>query len=335
MELSGFVDLQVNGYSGINFSDAELTLAQVATAARLLARRGTLGFCPTVITSPPETYRRVLPLLSEAICHPHQLNEEQKSTLFGIHLEGPFISPQEGAVGVHPRQYTHLPSIGLFDELYALSGGQVALLTLAPELPGALDLIQHASDLGVAVSIGHTLADAQTIRDAVNAGARLSTHLGNGCPNLIHRHYNPIWPQLAAPELTAMLITDGHHLPGEVIAAMLAAKGPEHVIVTSDSAPAAGCPPGEYAFFGTRVLLESCGRLRNLERDTLAGSSATMIDCMNFLAGLNLLSEGDLWQVGRDNPLAVLGKTAASLPGGIVSLASGKFQLQDEGETCK
>jgi N-acetylglucosamine-6-phosphate deacetylase len=288
-----------------------------------------------VITSSLETYRFVLPVLANAIYHSLQHAQQPHSTLFGIHLEGPFISPEDGAVGVHPRQYTRLPSIGIFDELYTLAEGQVALLTLAPELPGALELIRHAADLGVVVSIGHTLADAPAIREAVAAGARLSTHLGNGCPNLIHRHHNPIWPQLAVPELTAMLITDGHHLPGEVITAMLAAKGPKRIIVTSDAAPAAGCLPGEYTFFGTRVLLEPSGRLRNLERDTLAGSSATMLDCMNFLASLNLLSEIDLWRVGRDNPLAVLGKPATDLSGGSVHFASGKFYCQDKGEPCK
>jgi N-acetylglucosamine-6-phosphate deacetylase len=335
MNLSGFVDLQVNGYAGTNFSSADLTVGQVEKVAQLLYQRGTLGFCPTVITSSQETYRWVLPLLAEAIRKQHQSAWECQSALFGVHLEGPFISPEDGAVGVHPRQYTRFPSIELFDELFALAEGQVALLTLAPELPGALDLIHHACSMGVVVSIGHTLADAQTIQNAVNAGARLSTHLGNGCPNLIHRHHNPIWPQLAAPELTAMLITDGHHLPGEVVAVMLAAKGVDHIVITSDVAPAAGCPPGEYHLFGTRVLLEASGRLRSLERDNLAGSSAMMVDCMNYLAGLDLLSETELWRVGRDNPLTVLGKTAANLPQGMVHFTSGSFRLQDKGEPCK
>jgi N-acetylglucosamine-6-phosphate deacetylase len=330
MTLSGFIDLQVNGYGGVDFSSPALTLAAVAETTRTLYQRGTLAFCPTVITSPIPVYRQVLPLLAEAMQAHSPAAADGRSRLCGIHLEGPFISPAEGAVGAHPRQHVRAPSLALFDELYALAGGQIALLTLAPELPGAPDLIRHACAYGVKVSIGHTLADADAIRAAVDAGATLSTHLGNGCPNYIHRHHNPLWAQLAAMGLSAMLITDGHHLPPELIAVALAAKSPGRVLVTSDSSPAAGCPPGEYTFFGTRALLEPSGRLRNLESDTLAGSSATLLDCMNHLAGLGLLDEAGLWQVGRDNPLKVLGLSPAELPPGRIAYANGRFQEQSQ-----
>lgn len=319
---SGFVDLQVNGFGGINFSDGGLSVDQIITVTEMLTQRGTLAFCPTVVTCAPDIYRQVLPQLAKAMDNP-----ECGRHLLGIHLEGPFISPEDGAVGAHPTQYVQVPSIAAFEELYALADGKIAILTLAPERVGALELIRHAVDYGVVVSIGHTLADADVVRAAVDAGARCSTHLGNGCPNFIHRHSNPIWPQLAAPELTTMIITDGHHLPPPVIAAFVAAKGPEQIVVTSDSSPAAGCQPGVYEFFGTRALLEPSGRLCNLERDTLAGSSATMQDCMNTLAALNLLSEADLWRVGRDNPLAILGKTAGDLPeGGNLRFFNGHFE---------
>jgi len=326
MALSGFVDLQVNGYAGIDFSSPGLTLSEVEMTARVLYQHGTLAFCPTVISSSMEIYRQALPVLAEAIQNQPLPGAGQGSLLAGIHLEGPFISPEEGAVGAHPRQHVRGPSVTLFDELYALAGGQIALLTLAPELPGALELIRHACGREVTVSIGHTLANAAAIRAAIDAGASLSTHLGNGCPNFIHRHHNPLWPQLAAPELSAMLITDGHHLPAELVAVALAAKGPGRVIITSDSSPAAGCPPGEYTFFGTRGLLEPSGRLRNLESDSLAGSSATLLDCMNVLAGLSLFDESALWQVGRDNPLKVLGKTASHLPPGRIAYINGRFE---------
>lgn len=319
--MNGFVDLQVNGFGGVNFSSASLTLEDVFSAAAALMRRGTLAFCPTVITSSIHTYRAALPVLARAMSDP-----AGKNCLLGIHLEGPFISPVEGAVGVHPVRVVQLPSLSLFDELFRLAEGKVALLTLAPELPGALELVRHAVGLGVQVSIGHTLADEGAVRAAVDAGARFSTHLGNGCPNLLHRHHNPIWPQLASRELSAMLISDGHHLPPAVIAAFLAAKGAERVIITSDVSPVAGCAPGEYTIFGSRVLLEPGGRLRSLERDNLAGSASTMLECMNFLASLRLLAEDDLWRVGRDNPLAALGKSASDLPlAGAVQYSGGQF----------
>ncbi len=323
MRPSGFVDLQVNGFRGVSFSSLALTLDQVAAVSADLAQRGTLAFCPTVITASNEVYRHVLPVLAQAVRESHAW----PSRLLGIHLEGPFISPADGALGVHPAGDVRLPSLDFFDDLSRFAGGTLALLTLAPELPGAVELIRHARQQGVVVSIGHTLASAAGVHAAVAAGASLSTHLGNGCPNLLHRHQNPIWPQLAAPELSSMLITDGHHLPPEMITAMVAAKGPGRVIVTSDAAPAAGCPPGEYAFFGTRALLEPSGRLRNLERETLAGSSASMLDCMNHLASLRLLSEPDLWRAGRDNPLAAIGQSAAILPTGSVIFKNDRFEL--------
>jgi len=327
MDVSGFVDLQVNGYRGINFSDSNLMVEQVSEVARQLYARGTLAFCPTVITSAPETYRAALPVLARAIQSQANPPPAGQSLLLGIHLEGPFLSPQDGAVGVHPREYVQAPSLAFLEELDSLAGGQVGLLTVAPEQPGALDVIRRAVEKGIAVSIGHTLADAGQVRAAVEAGARYSTHLGNGLPNLIHRHQNPLWPQLAAAGLSAMLITDGHHLPDEAIITMLAAKGVERALVTSDAAPAAGCPPGEYAFFGSRVLLEPSGRLRSLERGTLAGSSATMLDCMNTLARLGLWSQAQMWRLGRDNPLAALGMDASVLPPGIVRYHAGRFQL--------
>ena len=326
MELSGFVDLQVNGYAGIDFSSPGLTLSEVEKTAQALYLHGTLAFCPTVVTSPMEVYRQALPVLAEAIRAQSFSGSDRRSLLCGIHLEGPFISPEEGAVGAHARQHVQAPSLALFDELAGLAGGQIALLTLAPERPGALELIRHACAGGVTVSIGHTLAGAAAIQAAVDAGVTLSTHLGNGCPNYIHRHHNPLWPQLAAMGLSAMLITDRHHLPPELIVVALAAKGSGRVIITSDSSPAAGCPPGEYTFFGTHALLEPSGRLRNLESDTLAGSSATLLDCMNVLAGLGLLDETALWRVGRDNPLKVLGKSLSSLPPGLISFINNRFE---------
>jgi N-acetylglucosamine-6-phosphate deacetylase len=324
MSPSGFVDLQVNGFAGIDFSNAELTLEQVEEISMALSRLGTLAFCPTVITAGRDIYRHVLPVLARAV----RESAAWPARPLGIHLEGPFISPEDGAVGVHPVRYVQVPSVEFFDELCALAEGALTLLTLAPELPGAVDLIRRARQVGIVVSIGHTLASAAAVRTAVAAGATLSTHLGNGCPNLIHRHANPIWPQLAAPELSAMLISDGHHLPPEVITAMLAAKGSRRVIITSDAAPAAGLPPGEFTLFGSRVLLEPSGRLKNLERDTLAGSSATMLECMNYLAGLRLLSPAGLWRVGRDNPLAAIGLTPAILPTGPVTFIDNHFVIE-------
>ena len=146
--------------------------------------------------------------------------------LLGIHMEGPFISPEDGARGVHPREHIRPPSLSEFDEYYRLSQGRLRLLTLAPKLPGALDLVRHAVELGVAVSLGHTLTDSRAVWAAAEAGASLATHLGNGLPLSIPRHANPLWPLLACPSLCkALVITDGHHLPADFVRVVLAVKG--------------------------------------------------------------------------------------------------------------
>lgn len=294
----GFVDLQVNGYAGINFSCADLRREQVDLVVEMLAAEGTTAFCATVITSAPEVYEHALPILADAC--------RELPALLGIHLEGPFISSLDGAVGTHPKQFVQQPSIPSFRRMQELADGQVRLLTVAPERCGAVELVEYAAGGGVTVGVGHTMADAEAVRAACAAGASLSTHLGNGAPEMVHRHDNPILAQLASP-LKAMMITDGQHLPATFIRSVLAIKGPDNVIVTSDCAPVAGLPPGEYEFFGARIRVDEQGYVRNLDTGTLAGSSATMRDCADYLAGIVDITEGDLRRMTRDNPLAALG----------------------------
>jgi N-acetylglucosamine-6-phosphate deacetylase len=326
---SGFVDLQVNGFLGLNFSSPDLTLAQVKTTAQALYRQGTVACLPTVVTAPWSVYEHVLPVLAQAIDTVgggESVGRESK--LSGIHLEGPYISPLEGARGVHPLAHIRPPSWTEFKTLFDLSCGHIRLLTLAPELPGALDLIRYAVELGVLVSIGHTLADGPAVQAAVEAGARFSTHLGNGCPAQIDRHNNPLWPQLARCALNAGLITDGHHLPADFVRTVLKVKGAAGTVVTSDLAPAGGLPPGDYEYFGVKSRLEANGRLHSPQTGTLAGSASTMLQCMNWLASLEILDEASLWAVGRDNPLHLLGESGGSDLQGPVRYHAGRFSLK-------
>ncbi len=298
---SGFIDIQVNGYSGVDFSSSELTAGAIDAAVGQLHALGTTAFFPTVVTVAPKVYDHVLPLLADAM-------DRHPGRIPGIHIEGPFISPEDGAVGAHPRQYVADPSIEAFDRLSELARGRIRLVTLAPERPGALDLIAHLRESGVAVALGHTLTDADTVMESVAAGVRLSTHLGNGCPQMMHRHENPVIAQLGSP-LAAAIIPDGHHIPPAFIRAVAAAKGPRRLVAVSDCVALAGMPPGEYALFGTRVRKEESGRLSNLQAPGLAGSSATMLECMNHLARVTGWSEAELWAAGRDNVLELLGIT--------------------------
>ena len=297
-----YIDLQVNGYHGVDFSHRNLTRDDVRGATLSLVEAGTHRFCPTVITSAWSTYEHVLPVLAEAM-----RDKELAPHLLGIHLEGPFISPCDGARGAHTRAYVLAPSRDEFDRLYDFAEGNVALLTLAPEEHGAIDLVAHATARGVTVCIGHTQADADAIRAAIDAGARASTHLGNAFPRDVHPRDNAVWYQLAADELYGTFITDGHHMNPALIKVALRAKGVDRFIVVSDASPVAGLPPGEYDTLGIHVVIEDDGKLWSPDTGTLAGSSATMAQCMAHLQSLELLTDEELVRVGHDNPLQLLG----------------------------
>lgn len=296
----GWVDVQVNGYAGVDFSAAGLTVEDVRRATEALVGRGTAAFCPTVVTCAPDVYEQNLPVLAAAMQAP-----DLQPHLLGIHLEGPFLGLE--ARGAHRACWLQRPDVAQFDCWMELAEGRIRLLTLAPELEGAEALIRHVTGRGVTVLLGHHLSDDASIDRAVRAGARGCTHLGNGIPNVLPRHPNPIWTQLADDRLMGLFITDGHHLPAEFVKVALRAKGLERWIVTSDAAPIAGLPPGEYECMGTRVISEPGGRISVKDGASLAGSSASMADCMSWLRSWSGLSEGDLQRIGRLNPLCLLG----------------------------
>ena len=297
----GFIDLQVNGFMGVDFSDPSLTEEQFISACQALLKKGTAAFLPTLITSSPAVYEHNLPLIARVI-----QNREFQGRLLGIHLEGPFISQQPGAVGAHNPEYVQKPDLDFLLKLLDLGIGAVKLLTVAAELPGVESLIEYAVSQGITVSIGHSLFDSHMLYEAARSGALAMTHLGNGLPNLLPRHPNPIWAGLACDAFTAMLITDGHHLPDEVIKVAVRAKGSEKFIVVSDAAPVAGLPPGHYTFSHNDAILEESGKFHNPAKQCLVGSSATMIQCMNHMASLGLLTLDELLAVGVYNPLKLI-----------------------------
>jgi N-acetylglucosamine-6-phosphate deacetylase len=322
----GFIDVQNNGWMGTSFTEPGLTLARVRDITLDLLSRGTLAYCPTVITGDPAVYKDNLRVLAEAMKDP-----EIGPHLLGIHLEGPFISTEPGAVGAHPKAYVQNPDVRAFEQYQQWAGGGIRILTLAPERPGADALIRCAVKQGVVVSIGHHLASDPEMELAVKAGASLSTHLGNGCPNMIPRHENPLWWQLACDALSGLFITDGHHLPADFIKVALRAKTLDRFIVTSDVSPLAGMPPGRYnVFAGLTVVIGENRKIYSEQSQSLAGSHATMMECMNYLAGLALLDEKGLWQVGYDNPARLLNldpKRLKSLKGPDVRFEDGRFVL--------
>jgi N-acetylglucosamine-6-phosphate deacetylase len=302
LRLPGLVDVQVNGFHGVDFSGADLTEAECTRAFRELLQAGTTAFLPTLITSPAEIYERNLTLLAKAMDR-----EEFQGRVLGIHLEGPFISAQDGARGAHTAQWVRAPDIRYLEELIRLADGRVRLLTIAADREGAEELSRYATNRGVTVSLGHHMANEQDLERLVKVGAKALTHLGNGVPALLSRHQNPIWAGLANDDLSATIIADGHHLPPSLLKTIIRTKGPDRCIVISDASPLAGLPPGEYWSMGAQVRLEEDGKLHNPATGYMAGSSATILACANHLASLGLVNPDALIRMLFYNPLRLLG----------------------------
>ena len=297
----GWIDLQVNGFLGVDFTKPGLSVEDVHSVSRHLVEQGVGAYCPTLITAPEEYYQENLPVLAEAM-----EDQEWGQHLLGIHLEGPSFNLK--CSGAHPEAYIRDPDLEAFRRWNAWADGKIILHTLAPELPGAISYIEALSAEGVVMSLGHHLADAETTRQAIQAGARVCTHLGNGIPNTLDRHHNPIIDQLAEPEMEVMFIPDGFHLPVNVIKLIRGMKDISQCIAVSDAAPIAGLASGNYNLWTKNVVLTPEGCIRQQDGSSLAGSSRNMTECMNFLKSTGIFSTEELNAAGRDNALRLLGK---------------------------
>jgi len=302
MKIPGLVDLQVNGYKGVDFSSGDLRRDDFILACREMLEAGTTAFLPTMVTSPEAVYEHNLPIIAEAM----EL-AEFRGRLLGVHIEGPFISAKVGTCGAHNAEWIRPPDIGLLDRLIGWADGKVKLLTIAAEPAGAEELARYAVSRGIAVALGHQEAQEEDLERLVRAGAVAITHLGNGVPAMLPRHNNPVWAGLAEDRLFATIITDGNHLPPSILKTIIRAKGPVLCIVISDATSLAGYEPGTYETLGHKVILEKNGRLHDPETGYMCGSSATMLKCMNHLASLDILSADELIAMGFHNPLSLIG----------------------------
>ena len=263
------IDIQVNGFAGFDLNVATVTPEDVPAMVRALWRVGTGFLCPTVVTGSFEGIGNSLRAIVEA-CKADLLIAH---SILGIHLEGPYISAEDGPRGAHPLEHVREPDWDEFQRWQDIAEGQISIVTLAPEKKGAIPFIEKLVANGIIVALGHTNASTDDIQAAIDAGARLSTHLGNGAHALIQRHPNYIWEQLGADELWASLIVDGHHLPPTVAKSMIRAKTLDRCLLVSDAVALAGMKPGIYQFAGKSVELtaERCVRLVGTEY--LAGSA--------------------------------------------------------------
>jgi N-acetylglucosamine-6-phosphate deacetylase len=305
----GFVDLQVNGFGGFDVNaDHGFTEDTVAALAESLLAVGTTAFLPTIITADEEKIVRAL----QTIANARHRDSNLILAVPGIHMEGPHIAPEDGARGAHPLFHVRPPDIAEFDRWQKAADGLIRLVTLSPHWPDAPAYIRELTMRGVRVALGHTHAGPEQIRAAVEAGATLSTHLGNGLALMLARHPNPIWAQLAEDRLHATFIADGHHLPADTLKVMLRAKTIERSILVSDSVALAGMPPGMYETpVGGRVELYASGRLSMAGTAFLAGAALPLKDDIAWLLREKLCTLQDAVQMASVNPTALLNLPAA------------------------
>lgn len=302
---AGFIDLQLNGYIGVDFNNTETTPSQILDATKALWKTGVTSYCPTIITGSGDHITGCIEnLMLAADQHP-----EVDEAIAGLHIEGPFISPEDGPRGAHPREHVRPPDWDEFKSWQKKADGLIRIVTLSPEWPEAIDFIGRAVDSGVIVAIGHTAATPAQIDAAVKAGARLSTHLGNGSHAKIDRHPNYIWEQLASDDLWASFIVDGHHLPPSVVKCFMRAKTADRSILVTDAIAAAGLPSGNYKLGDVAVEVTPERKVCLPGTPYLAGSVLEMHDAIANLVRFSDASLGDALRMASYNPAALLGRT--------------------------
>lgn len=303
----GLVDLQVNGYAGFDFNSRPESWrpSDFPRVRAALAERGVVAALPTFITDAPER------LVARAAAYARLLAErpELEAAFPKLHVEGPFISPEDGPRGAHPLAHCRAPRDlpDLLDRLREASGDRIGILTLAPELPGALELISRAAARGVCVAIGHTAAEPEVIAEAVAAGARMSTHLGNGSHWSLPRHENYIQAQLAEDGLVASFIADGHHLPWYVLKNFVRAKTPARCVLVTDAISAAGAGAGRFTLGEDEVEVSPELRVTRPGRPGFAGSALTLDRAViNTVLHCGVPFE-EAWAMASTRPAALLG----------------------------
>lgn len=300
----GLIDLQINGYGGLDVNAEDVTADVISELTHRLWQLGITAFCPTVITA---SRQRILGAL-RAVAAARDADARVADSILGIHVEGPYLSDEDGARGAHDVTQLRNPDLTELAQWQDASDGAIRIVTLAPERHGSTEYIAALRHQGVLASIGHTTASAEQIGAAVAAGARMSTHLGNGAQASLPRHPNYIWTQLAQNKLMASFIADGHHLPADTFIAMMRAKSIGRSILVSDSSALAGCPPGNYTTpVGGCVTVAVDGRLSVAGTDYLAGSGRCLLDCIGWVVSSTALTLADAVKMASTNPARVLG----------------------------
>ena len=304
-------DVQINGAMGKSFT-AVRTIAEVHGILAVCRSHGISELCPTLITASADDLLRGFAFLAHAC----ETDAGIRRAVVGFHLEGPYIAAEDGPRGAHPRAHVRPPDWDEFRRFQDAARGRIVMVTLAPEHVGALSMIEKLSAAGVVVAIGHTAASPAQIRDAVRAGARTSTHLGNGSHALLPRHDNYLWEQMAADGLWASLIADGHHLPASVVKTLVRAKTLDRLLLTCDASPYAGSPPGRYRDWETELEVLPTGKIVVAGTPYLAGSWAFTDTCIAKFVEMTGVPLADAIDLASAQPRRLLGLAPRTLEPG-------------------
>ncbi|MFO0974755.1 MAG: amidohydrolase family protein [Planctomycetaceae bacterium] len=312
----GLYDIQLNGYRGIWFSSETLTEDHVEQVIVDFAQNGITRCLPTLITNSFDAIAHGLHTIQNA-CRRSAI---VRHVVAGCHIEGPYISPENGPRGAHPLQHVRAPSISELMKWQQISGGQVRLMTMAPEWHGSADFIRSAVGSGIVIAIGHTAATSEVILQSIDAGATLGTHLGNGCAAMIPRHDNTFWPQLADDRLTCSVIADGWHVPATMLKCVARCKPQDRIVLTCDVSGFGGCSPGRYSSGTVDVDVLSDGRIVVAgQTQFLAGSGALTGECVLRFAAASGLSLCESWALASTTPARIVGDTASELKEGAIA----------------
>ncbi|MDE2005012.1 MAG: N-acetylglucosamine-6-phosphate deacetylase [Rhodospirillales bacterium] len=304
----GLVDLQVNGYAGVDFNDAGLTAAALDRALGAMRADGVAVCLPTLITAAPDALAARFAALDRAVA----TSTLGPAMVPGYHLEGPFLSPEPGYAGCHPAAFMQPGDPALVAALEAPLARKILLVTVAPERPGVPDVIRWAARRGKLVALGHTAADPPTIAAAVAAGARLCTHLGNALPSPQPKFANPLFAQLAEDGLAASFIADGIHVPPFALKAMLRAKGIDRAILVTDATAGAAAPAGQYRLGDLAIERGVDGAVRLPGIDRLAGSALVLADAVRNLIAWGIATGAEAARMAGANPTALLAPALAA-----------------------
>lgn len=301
----GFIDNQVNGFAGVSFAfgGSDLTYEGVEKATIALWKTGVTSYLPTLTTNTKELLIKNLSILSRA-----SESERLLGSIPGFHLEGPYINPEDGYRGAHPVKYVRLPDWEEFVQLNEAANDKILQITIAPEMDRALDFISNCTEAGVVVALGHHNAPSEIVSQAIDRGAKIATHLGNGAANMVNRHQNPFWSQLADDRFMVSIICDGFHLLPEEIKTFYKAKGIDKTILTSDVTSYAALDPGVYhTQTGEIIELTEEGMLRYPEQKVLYGSASPITKGVGHIIDVTGCTLADAVQMASTNPANLYG----------------------------